>query len=141
MDLSVPFDRGKYREGLKKVHKHEAQKSIHNNWPTLLASGDRTTVPRVDTSEKQLPRKARCILAQLRSGYSKILGSYISRVDPTASDQCPHCGGTPHDVHHLFNCPDNPAPPDLGVASLWTNPLGVAEFLRLEEPEEDPGAL
>ena len=137
VDLRVPFDRGKYKDGLRKIHQQEARRSIDNNRPALLVSLDPNNSLAVDSSEKQLPRTARSTLAQLRSGYSKFLGSYKSRVDPTASDQCPDCEGTPHDVHHLFRCPNNPAPPDLGVASLWTNPLGVAEFLQLGGLEDE----
>ena len=76
-----------------------------------------------------LPRKTRCVLAQLRSGYSTFLNSYCSRIDPTIADLCPVCSLGPHDTQHLFMCPKKPAP--VGVESLWLDPVSAAQFLGL----------
>ena len=47
----------------------------------------------INDSEKDLTRKERAILAQLRSGYCKLLGSYKSRLKKDASlDVCADCG-------------------------------------------------
>ena len=131
MDPGVPLTKGGYNDGIKRIHQNQAKLAVNSYTPALWTSTDTTPVPIIDPKEKTLPRTARCVLAQLRSGYSKILGSFKSKVDETADDRCPECGGTPHDVLHLFNCPRMPAPPGLGVESLWTDPVGVAEFLKL----------
>ena len=66
----------------------------------------RWSVP-ISNSEKELTRKERSTLAQLRSGYcSRLLGSYKSRIKKDANlDVCADCGTTHHDVKHLFVCP------------------------------------
>ena len=57
----------------------------------------------INDSEKGLTRKEHDTLAQLRSGYCKLLGSYKSRIKKDASlDVCADCDKTPHDVKHLF---------------------------------------
>ena len=50
--------------------------------------------PPISESEKKLPRSTRVKLAQLRSGYSKLLNSYMSRIDPEVRDVCPDCQET-----------------------------------------------
>lgn len=86
--------------------------------------------PDIDKAELQLERGARTTLSQLRSGYSKILNSYQSRISNTA-DVCPEpgCMATPHDVQHLFNCPQKAT--TLKPADLWHQPVEVARFLNL----------
>ena len=63
----------------------------------------------INDSERDITRKERATLAQLRSGYCKLLGSYKSGIKKDASlDVCADCGKTPHDVKHLFACPAHP---------------------------------
>ena len=51
----------------------------------------------INDPEKDLTRKERATLAQLRSGYCKLLGSYKSRIKKDAIlDVCADCGTTPH---------------------------------------------
>ena len=65
--------------------------------------------PAINISEKELTRKERTTLAQLRSGHCRLLGSYKSRISKDLSlDVCADRGKTPHDVKHLFNCPAHP---------------------------------
>ena len=85
--------------------------------------------PPIATSEKILPRKTRIILAQQRTGRCRILGQYINRIDPTARNHYHDCGHSPHDTHHLFNCPSMPT--TLIVESSWTAPTETAEYLNL----------
>ena len=87
--------------------------------------------PEVNKEESNIPRYPRSLLSQLRSGYSRVLNSYIHRIDPDIEDKCPKCGHTPHDTNHLFNCPDNPT--NLQVTDLWTRPLLAKNFLNLDE--------
>ena len=63
--------------------------------------------PPISNSEKELTRKERSTLDQLRSGYCRLMGSYKSRNKKGGSlDVCADCGTTPHDVKHLFVWPD-----------------------------------
>ena len=60
----------------------------------------------ISNFEKELTRKEHSTLAQLRSGYCRLLGSYKSRIKKDANfDVCADYGTTPHDVKHLFACP------------------------------------
>ena len=90
------------------------------------------TPPKVTEDEKRLPRRTRAQFAQLRSGYSKLLMSYRSRIE-TVADECPECHSSPHDTAHLFNCPAKPT--NLEVLSLWNEPIAAAQFLGLETSE------
>ena len=65
--------------------------------------------PLINISEKEPTRRERMTLAQLRSGYCRLLGSYKSRIGKDAGlNVCADCGKTPHDIKHLFNCPADP---------------------------------
>ena len=90
-------------------------------------------VPDIDPRETELPRSARCTLAQLRSGFSVKLRSYMNRIDPTTSPLCPECNAASHTVAHLFLCPAKPPPQGLSVESLWTHTEDAARFLGLLE--------
>ena len=64
--------------------------------------------PVINISEKELTRKERTTLAQLRSGHCRLLGSYKSRISKEVSlDVCADCGKTPHDVKHLLPSSSN----------------------------------
>ena len=63
----------------------------------------------ISSSEKNLTRKERSTLAQLRSGYCRLLGSHKGIIKKDASlNVCADCGTTQHDVKHLFVCPVHP---------------------------------
>ena len=94
-----------------------------------------TPAPKVDKTEKALPRKARSSLAQLRSGYSSMLNSYLSRIRQDVQDICPDCNQQNHTSFHLFNCPAKPT--DLTVHDLWTKPVEAAQFLGLLDGQEN----
>ena len=86
--------------------------------------------PEIDTSEATLPRKTRTTLAQLRSGYSTHLNSYMSRIREDTPDTCQLCGLGPHDTRHLFSCTEKPT--TLTPKDLWIKPREVAAFLGLD---------
>ena len=88
-------------------------------------------------SEKELTRKERSTLAQLRSGYCRLLGSYKRRIKKDASlDVCADCGTTPHDVKHLFVFPAHPTTPI--PSDLWSRPTdAVRELSYLEARDPD----
>jgi hypothetical protein len=84
--------------------------------------------PEINNSEETLTRGARASLSRLPLGNSKLLKSYLARID--TPDLCPDCNQGPHDVHHLFNCPMKQT--TLTVESLWKNPVEAAKFLNLQ---------
>ena len=88
--------------------------------------------PPMSNSEKELTRKERSTLAQLRSGYCRLLCSYKSRIKKDANlDVCADCGTTHHDVKHLFVCPAHPT--TLIPSDLWSRPTdAVRELSYLE---------
>ena len=88
--------------------------------------------PAINISEKELTRKERTTLAQLRSGHCRLLGSYKSRIRKDVSlDVCADCGKTPHDVKHLFNCPAHPT--TMTPSDLWNRPVdAIRELSYLE---------
>ena len=85
----------------------------------------------LEARERNLSRNARTCLSQLRSGYCKLLNSYLSRIDPNIQDECPQCHESPHDTKHLFNCRANPT--TLTTIDLWERPTDVAQFLHLQD--------
>ena len=91
----------------------------------------------MNNSEKELTRKERSTLAQLRSGHCRLLGSYKSRIKKGASlDVCADCGTTPHDVKHLYVCLAHPT--TLISSDLWSRPTDtVRELSYLEARDPD----
>ena len=86
----------------------------------------------INNSEKDPTRKERATLAQLRSGYCKLLGAYNSRIKRDARlNVCADCGNTQHDVKHLFSGPAHPM--ILNPSHLWSKPMdSIQEFSYLE---------
>ena len=117
-----------YRETVKRLHTDAVTAEIEE----LNRLGDNKVLlappPLVnDKAERKLARPHRSLLAQLRSGYSSSLRSYLMGIGKTADDNCPECGVSPHDVAHLFSCLS--APTNLSTRDLWTNPVDVILFL------------
>ena len=82
------------KEGLKTLHTTSVRETIANqNHNKVLQE----PAPAVNSNEKSLPRRTRTILAQLRSGYSTHLESYLHRINRTGhpSDIYPQCGQEP----------------------------------------------
>ena len=92
--------------------------------------------PPISNSEKKLTRKERSTLAQLRSGYCRLLGSYKSRIKKDVNlDVWADCGTTPHDVKHLLVCPAHPT--TLIPSDLWSRPtdaLRELSYLEARDP-------
>ena len=119
-----------YKNGLKTLHTTNVQATIlkQQNNPVL-----QHPAPKIDKSERTLPRKTRVTLAQLRSGYSSKLNSFLNRINPTKypDPNCPECNHSPHTTDHLFTCQENPT--DLTPISLWNNPVAASQ-LRTRHP-------
>ena len=126
-DKTLP-SKDDYKKCLKSIHSKAVLDSINNAPPNKVLN---TLPPPINPGECLLSRKVRSELSRLRSGYSRLLNSYLSRIDPEIQDRCPKCQSSPHDVHHLFACDRNPT--DLEVTDLWTRPHLVAEFLQLDD--------
>ena len=107
------------------LHSKFVRKSISNMRNNKVLNAP---PPPISESEKLL-RSTRVKLAQLRGGYSKLLNSYMSRIDPEVRDVCPDCQESPHDTKHLFQCKNKPT--HLKIDSLWLMPVEAASFLGL----------
>ena len=96
-------DKSSKKKGLKRLHTKAVGKSIsqYGNNRVLGAKP-----PEINKKESKLNRRARTKLAQLRSGFSRIVNDYMSRIRDDVPNNCPNCNSTPHDVVPLFNKPD-----------------------------------
>ena len=115
---------------LQAIHSDAVNKAVKDQKKNIVLDG----LPHpINDSEKNLTRKERATLAQLRSGYCKLLGSYKSRIKKDDSlDVCADCGKTPHDVKHLFAFPAHPT--TLIPSYLWSKPVeSIRKFSYLEE--------
>uniref|UniRef100_A0A8D8T1X5 Reverse transcriptase n=2 Tax=Cacopsylla melanoneura TaxID=428564 RepID=A0A8D8T1X5_9HEMI len=118
--------------GIKAIHSRTVEDTMQRYQVNRVLQ---TAPPPIAPEEAELPRRARSSLAQLRSGWSKLLNHYMNRLDTSIADECPLCRGSPHDTAHLFNCPGRPT--TLTVQDLWHQPKAVAAFLRLEGEEDE----
>ena len=93
--------------------------------------------PPISRSEKELTRNKRSTLAQLRSGYCRLMCSYKSRIKKDASlNVCADCGTTPQDVKHLFVFPAHPT--TLIPSVLWSRPTDAGRelsYLEARDPD------
>ena len=119
---------------LQAIHSDAVNKAVKDQKNNIVLDG----LPHpINDSEKDLTWKERATLAQLRSGYSKLLGSYKSRIKKDSSlDICADCGKTSQDVKHLFACTTHPT--TLIPSDLWSKPVEtIREFSYLEEGSLD----
>ena len=121
-----------HRKARNRLHTSFVQDTVQGYRPNKVLN---SKPPAISDKEKSLPRRVRCTLSQLRSGYSKSLRSYVHRLKPGIRDTCPHCRRGPHDTNHLFHCTSKPV--QLNVMSLWNDPIGAAMALELLTPEEE----
>ena len=112
-----PLSNTSYKSAISSIHQHVDRTVIESSSSKLL----NCRPPPVATAEQTLPRKTRTILAQLRTGHRRILGQYVSRIDPTTRNHCHNCGHSPHDVHHLFDCPSKPTDSRIAMDSADRN--------------------
>ena len=124
-----PLSNTSYKSAISSIHQDVVRIVIERSSSKLFNGRP----PTIATAEQTLPRKTRTILAQLRTGHSRILGQYMDRIDPTARNHCHNCGHSHHDTHDLFDCPSKPT--TLTVESLWTAPTETAKHLNLANNE------
>ena len=99
-----PLSNTSYKSEISSIHQDAGRTAIVSS-SSILPNGRPSPIA---TVEQTLPMKTRTILAQLLTGYSRILGQYMNRIDPTARNHCHNCGHSRHDAHHLFDCPSKP---------------------------------
>ena len=109
-----PLSNTSYKSAISGIQHDVVRTAIESSSSKLLNGRP----PPIATAEETLPRKTRTILAQLRTGHNQILGRYMNIIEPTARTHCHNCGHSPHDTHHLFDCPSNLT--TLTVESSWT---------------------
>ena len=91
---------------LQALHTDAVDKSVNSHEKNVVLDGRPTPI---SSTERDLTRKEHSNLAQLRSGYCRLLGSYKTRIKKdTRLNVCTDCGTTSHDVKHLFVCPAHP---------------------------------
>ena len=124
--LMIAKDRKTTLQAIHPMAVNQAVTSLGRN----VVLDDRPTA--INISQKELTRKERTTLAQLRSGHCRLLGSYKSRISKDVSlNVCADCGKTPHDVKHLFNCPTHPT--TMAPSVLWNRPVdAIRELSYLE---------
>ena len=119
---------GEYGSCLKSLHTDAVSKEIDDL--NRMGPNKVLGVPpplQISKSELKLLRPHRCLLSQLRSGYSSSLRSYLHGIGKVDNANCPECDVAPHDTSHLFNCASFPT--NLSAIDLWNNPVAVIRFL------------
>ena len=131
-EVKDKFRGGLYKDVLKNLHTAAVKSTLDNYQPNRVLG---TKPPNINPEEMILERSVRSRLARLRSGFCRSLNSYMSRIDNSIIDACPRCDNSPHDTRHLFNCPDDPT--ELTVTDLWTRPIQAADFLGLNDEDDE----
>ena len=119
---------------LQAFHTDAVDKAVKSHEKNVVLDG---RPPPISNSEKDLTRKERSTLAQLRSGYCRLLCSYKSRIKKDASlNVCADCDTMLHDVNHLFVCPAHPT--TMIPSDLWSRPTdAVRELSYLDARDPD----
>jgi len=112
------------RRGINALHAASVAQTVAAYEPNKVLH---ESPPEVAAVEKELQRESRTFLAQLRSGYCKGLNYWRNGVSVSVDNVCPECEQSPHDVQHLFNCPEKPT--DMTPRDLWDRPREVVQFL------------
>ena len=92
------------KKAIISIHQNAVRTAIESSSSILLNGRP----PSIATAEQTLSWKTRSILSQLRTGYSRIRGLCINRIDPTARNHYQNCGQSPHDTLHLFDLSSKP---------------------------------
>ena len=127
--------KNKRKATLQALHTDVVNKAAKSHERNVVLDG---RPPPISSSERDLTRKERSTLAQQRSGYCRLLGSYKSRIikKDASLNVCADCGMTPHDVKHLFVCQAHPT--TMIPSDLWSRPTdAVRELSYLEAREPD----
>ena len=99
-----PLSNNSYKSAISIIHQDAVRTAIESNLSKLLIGRP----PHIATAEQTLPKMTRTILAQLRTGLSRILGHCMNSIKPTARNYCHDCGHSPYDTYHIFHCLSKP---------------------------------
>ena len=90
-----------WKDTRQALHTDAVYKAVKSHERKVVLDG---RPPPIRNSEKDLTKKERSNLAQLRSEYGGLLDTYKSRINKYASLTI--CDMIPHDVNHIFGCLD-----------------------------------
>ena len=96
----VTNDNINYKEGLRTLHTNGVKDDITKIGNNKILN---EPAPSIAKTEQTLPRSTRTTLAQLRSGYSTHLHSYLARIKP--AEHTDHCPLWPSWSHHTTPIP------------------------------------
>ena len=112
-DGSSTLSRADAKTAVKTIHSNAVLKIKEELGPNPVLG----VLPRpIDSSERSLPRRQRCVFAQLRSGLSSHLRSYSHRIGKTEDAICPECRIRRQTTRQLFEC--EACPTSLSVEDL-----------------------
>ena len=115
-----------YKKVIKNLHTSAVQKVIENQIPNKVLN---RRPPEINKTESTLSRRARSNLAQLRSGYSRKLNSYLHRLDKNIEDKCPTCSTSPTPRPTFLTATTNP--PSLMWKASGQGPARLLNFSTL----------
>ena len=110
----------------KVIHTHAVEEAIEARKPNRVLGAPAPDVS--DFDERDMSRRERTTLAQLRTGFCSALNGYLHDIGASDSPLCPCCRQTEHTVQHLFRCPAHPT--TCSPVDLWLQPTLVLDFLK-----------
>ena len=119
-----------YRGLLKKMHTNEVKDVLDNRDKNKVLD---EPAPKLSKDELRLPRNTRRTFAQLRSGFSPFLQTYLQEIRRNNLRSMPRVQLRNHTMGHLFRCSANPT--TLTPHALLENSIEAAAFLQLEMEE------
>ena len=114
-------------QNMEQIHTEIVQNYLQNREHNKIIHQQ---APVIDKSEEKLSRLIRRTLAQLRTGKSPFLQTYLNKINPKehTSPLCPLCKQQEHTTNHLFTC--NHIQTTLTPLNLWLKPAEVVSLLE-----------
>ena len=113
-----------YNDAKNRIHANFALRAINTRGNNNILQAPH---PPSHISERELPRKTRSAINQVRSGFSSSLNSYLVRIGRVDLPSCPQCKAGDHTSVHLFECTSHPT--NLQPIDLWRRPSDTATFI------------
>ena len=118
---------------LQALHTDAVDKAVKCHERNVVLDG---RPPPISSSERDLTRKERSTIAQLKSGYCRLMSLTRSDSRRMQASTSVQTGTTPHDVKHLFVCLAHPT--TMIPSDVWSRPTGaVRELSYLEARDPD----
>ena len=89
-----------YNSTRNRIHTYAVRYKIRSFGPNRVL---RSRPPDIHRSEASLTRQAKCLLSQLRSGFSRALKSYTFRIGSSPDALCPECRIATHTTIRLVS--------------------------------------